>query len=135
MSQLLFLYLLLWFLTNAGVNLKESVVSKPDDKIICMVPLSAIYPGGINAWKNFLSKNSNYPQSAVNHHVEGIVRVQVIILESGIITEVQALNNPGYGLAEEAERVIKSSPPWHPSMKNGKPTVSRMVQSITFKLN
>lgn len=45
---------------------------------------------------------------------------------------MQALNDPGYGTAEEAVRVIKKSKQWIPALQNGNHVIYRQKESITF---
>lgn len=95
---------------------------------------SARFPGGIDGWRKYLEHNLNYPISAQKNNTQGIVRVQLVIGKEGKILNVQALNDPGDGLAAEAVRVIKTGPDWIPAMQNGRPVTYRFVQTITFKL-
>jgi protein TonB len=55
--------------------------------------------------------------------------------KSGNISEVQALNDPGYGTSQEAVRVIKKGPPWTPAVQNGRNVIYRQKQSITFQVS
>jgi hypothetical protein len=78
---------------------------------------------------------SNVP---VKHRApEGLYTVvcSFVVLKDGTISEVMALNDPGYGVAEEAVRVLKKSPKWIPAMQQGKPVTYRQKQSITFEVS
>jgi protein TonB len=52
----------------------------------------------------------------------------------GNISEVQSLNDPGDGLAEEAVRIIKKGPKWKPAEQNGRKVIYRHIQAVTFRL-
>ena len=49
------------------------------------------------------------------------VYVQFVVDKEGNISDVKALTNHGYGMEEEAVRVIKKGPNWTPAIQNGRP--------------
>ena len=104
------------------------------DKVFTKVENPATFPGGPDGWRRYLERNLQYPESAQENGTQGVVRVQFIIDKEGNISEVQALNNPGDGLAEEAMRIIKKGPKWVPAEQNGRKVIYRHIQAITFQL-
>jgi protein TonB len=104
------------------------------DKIFTKVENPAEFPGGLDGWRRYLERNLNYPESAQDNGTQGVVRVQFIVDRDGNISEVQSLNDPGDGLADEAVRIIKKGPKWKPAEQNGRKVVYRHIQSITFQL-
>lgn len=94
----------------------------------------AQFPGGVDGWRRYLERNLQYPEAAQKKNIQGVVRLQLTVTEDGNVQDVKALNNPGGGLAEEAERVIKYGPKWVPAKKNGKVITYRFVQTLTFQL-
>jgi periplasmic protein TonB len=60
------------------------------------------------------------------------VNVKFLVEKDGSITDVQALNDPGYGLAKAAVKVLKSGPRWSAGELNGKKVRSYHTQPITF---
>ena len=48
---------------------------------------------------------------------------------------MEAENDPGYGTAEEAVRVMKLSPNWIPAKQNGKPVLYKNKQTITYSIS
>jgi protein TonB len=54
---------------------------------------------------------------------------------NGNVSDVRADNDPGYGTAEEAVRVIKKGPKWMPAIQNGKNVNYRQKQNITFQVS
>jgi protein TonB len=54
--------------------------------------------------------------------------------KEGNVSKVNAVNNPGYGAKEEAERLIKKGPKWKPAIQNGKIVSTEVNQSITFNV-
>ncbi len=94
----------------------------------------AEFPGGIDAWRRYLERNINYPEDAIEHEAEATVKVQFIVDTEGNISDVHAINDPGYGLAQEAVRIIRNGPKWKPAEQNGRKVIFRRLQGITFKL-
>jgi hypothetical protein len=82
------------------------------------VELQPDYPGGVNQFIKYVAKNFKMPD------VEGLsgqIKVTFIIEEDGSISDIKVLKDLGYGTADEAKRVVKSSPKWIPGEHAGKP--------------
>jgi protein TonB len=60
------------------------------------------------------------------------VQVRFLVERDGSITDVKALNEPGYGLAKGAEEVVRRGPKWSPGEQNGRKVRSYHTQPITF---
>jgi protein TonB len=58
--------------------------------------------------------------------------VQFIVDKDGNVSEVKALTSHGYGMEEEAVRVIKRGPKWTPAIQNGRQVKAYRKQPITF---
>lgn len=84
----------------------------------------------------YLEKNLDADIPVKNKAAAGMYTVIVtfIIDNNGNISDVKAENNPGYGTAEEAVRVINKGPAWIPAVQNGQKVTCRHRQSITFKV-
>jgi protein TonB len=104
------------------------------EKVFTKVENPAEFPGGQGEWTRYLQKNLRYPDDAIDNGTQGVVRVQFIVDKEGNISEVQALNNPGDGLSDEAVRIIKRGPKWKPAEQNGRKVIYRHIQAITFRL-
>jgi periplasmic protein TonB len=61
-----------------------------------------------------------------------IVQVKFLVERDGSISDVQALNDPGFGLAKAAVKALKTGPKWTPGEQNGKKVRSYHTQPITF---
>ncbi|PZP49067.1 MAG: hypothetical protein DI598_08665 [Pseudopedobacter saltans] len=62
------------------------------------------------------------------------VVVSFLVGKDGTVSGVKAENDPGYGTAQEAFRVISRSGKWIPAQQDGKPVVYRQRQQITFQV-
>lgn len=119
---------------GTGEVVAPKVDNEDYDKVFTKVENPAEFPGGQDAWRRYLERSLQYPEGAQEAGIQGVVRVQFIVDKEGNISEVQALNDPGEGLAEEAVRIIKKGPKWKPAEQNGRKVIYRHIQSITFKL-
>jgi hypothetical protein len=57
-----------------------------------------------------------------------------VVDKEGVLTDFKAVTNHGFGMEEEALRVMKLSPNWVPAMQNGKKVKAYRLQPITFVL-
>jgi protein TonB len=90
--------------------------------------------GGTSAWSKFLSKNLRYPDMAIDQHIQGKVWVSFIIEADGKLSNFKVERGVGYGLDEEALRVLKLAPAWKPGIQNGHPVRVQYTIPINFQL-
>lgn len=122
---------------GTGVAIKGTGVDKLDE-VFTVVSLQARFPGGTDAWRRFLEKNLNRDEPVMNGAAPGsrlTVIVSFIVDREGNVSEVKAENDPGYGTAAEAVRVIRRGPKWMPAEQNGRKVIYRQRQSITFMVD
>jgi antitoxin component YwqK of YwqJK toxin-antitoxin module len=115
-------------------NLSNYILSKANDSI---VQIEAKFPGGRDAWRKYLEKNLNANILLMHHAPDGnyTVTVSFMVDENGKVSDVRAENDPGYGTAEEAVRVIKKGPNWMPAIKDGRFVAYRQKQNIVFQVS
>ena len=94
----------------------------------------AAFPGGKEAWVNFLGSNLQTKVPLKKGAPKGTyqVVVQFVVDTKGAVTNVKATTNHGYGMEEEAMRVIRKSPRWEPMILMGKTEKAYRRQPITF---
>ena len=63
------------------------------------------------------------------------VVVSFLVDKNGVISDVVAENDPGYGTKAEAVRVITKGPNWKPAIQNGNKVIYRHKQSISFMVS
>ncbi len=111
---------------------------EPDDEepevIHVVVEEKPSFPGGIEAFYRYVSKNLTYPNLARNRGVEGKVFLSFVIDKDGSISDVEVVKGIGAGCDEEAVRVLQNAPKWNPGKQRGKPVKVRMVIPIIFAL-
>jgi protein TonB len=90
--------------------------------------------GGAASWSKFLQKHLRYPDGAVADHVQGKVWLSFIIERDGHLSNITVDHGPGFGLDEEALRVLKLAPAWKPGMQNGQAVRVKYNIPINFQL-
>jgi len=87
-------------------------------------------------WKRFLESNLVAEVPVNNGAPAGrySVVVKFVVDVDGSISNIQALTNHGYGLEEEAIRVIKKSKKWGPAYLNGSHVKAYKKQVIVFEV-
>lgn len=118
---------------------KQIVEEKPvedENKIFDKVEIEASFPGGDAKWRRFLEQNANGQVATDNGAPEGTYTtvVQFVVDKEGNISDVKALTNHGYGMEQEAVRVIKKGPKWTPAVQNGRQVKAFRKQPITFQV-
>ncbi|HOZ88549.1 MAG TPA: TonB family protein [Bacteroidia bacterium] len=78
------------------------------------------FEGGLAALYKFLSSRLRYPEIAIERGVQGTVFVKFVVDEKGKIGNISLQNNLGYGLDDEARRVVSMIPAFKsPARING----------------
>jgi hypothetical protein len=108
--------------------------SNPDNVIFVKVEVEPAFKGGYQVWQKYLDRNLNKDLPAKNGAPNGAytVVIQFIVDRDGKISDVKALTNHGYGMEEEAMRMIKKGPDWVPAIQNGRNVNAYKKQPITF---
>jgi protein TonB len=79
-----------------------------------------MFPGGDLGMQKFLEENLEYPFDAEREAIEGTVIVYFVVDEHGNVTQVRTDKKFGYGLEEEAMRVVKLMPKWNPGRQRNR---------------
>ncbi len=116
---------------SAAVVEAPKVEEEDYDKEFKSVQVEAKYPGD---WRKFLERslNNNAPVDAGAPPGTYTVSVSFKVDKDGNVTEIEPLNDPGYGTVSEAIRAIKKSGKWTPAIQNGRNVIYRQKQNITF---
>lgn len=94
------------------------------------------FAGGIEEMYKFLQKNIQYPPLARENGIQGKVVLSFVVGADGKISSIEQVGKKlGWGLDEEAIRVVKAMPPWTPGKQNGKPVFVKYTLPIKFQLN
>lgn len=91
------------------------------------------YKGGMEALKNFIATNLEYPEEALAHKIEGVVEVAYNVDGLGRIRNVRITSGLGYGCDEEVVRLINLLV-YEKANNPGRNTMSHKKLKIDFKL-
>jgi TonB family protein len=93
------------------------------------------YNGGQSALETYINSNIEYPQAAIDNSTEGTVSVQFSVDEQGNVSNAKAIGDKiGYGLEEEAVRVVAQMPKWTAGQVKGKNVKTWRILPVTYKL-
>ncbi|MCF0062875.1 TonB family protein [Dyadobacter chenwenxiniae] len=92
------------------------------------------FPGGTKELVKFLAHHMQYPPEAFKAGVEGQASVSFFLDEKGNISSPVIVNGPGWGIDEEAVRLVQNMPQWTPARQNGKAVAVRYTIVIPFDL-
>jgi len=111
-------------------------IKKDDDEnaIQTFVQIEAGFPGGEDAWRSYLRKTLN-PETPIDNGATAgkyTVIVKFVVSKDGSLSDIKCENDPGFGMCEEAVRVIKRTKNWTPAINNGKNVNAYRRQPITF---
>jgi protein TonB len=129
--------------TNEAVAIEEIVVEtkvevieveESKKEVFTIVEEMPAFPGGEAERNKFLAENIQYPQQATENGIQGTVYVSFVVDSKGNVTDVKILRGIGGGCDEEALRVVKMMPKWHPGKQNGKNVRVLFNMPIYFKL-
>ena len=123
---------------NTAVDIQNTTPIEEDnteeeEEIFTIVEKQAGFPGGQQALMQFLKKELQYPQVAIDNNVQGRVMVSFVVNKDGSIQDVQVARGVDPVLDQEAIRVVKKMPKWTPAEQRGKPCRSRFTLPVLFK--
>ena len=116
---------------------KKVIEEKKDDdenKVFEKVEVEAMFKGGEKEWRRYLERNLDANTPVENGAPAGTytVIVQFIVDKEGKISDVKAITNKGFGMEEEATKIIRKGPDWVPAVQNGRNVKAYRKQPITF---
>ncbi len=118
-----------------GQELVIKDTAKPAfDKVFTKVENPPYYAKGMTAFANYIQTDMQYLKEAIANKKEGAVSIQFIIDENGNLSDFKKVSDVGFGLEEEAIRLLKKSSDWKPGIQNGHKVPVQIVQQIIFSL-
>jgi periplasmic protein TonB len=118
---------------DAGTGIIEKKPESDPDEIVTFVEIDAKFNGN---WKAFLEKNLNPNVPSDNGAPAGRypVVMQFVVDLDGNVSDIKALSSNGYGMENEAIRVLKKAAKWEPAIQNGRKVKAYRKQVITFEV-
>lgn len=89
-----------------------------ETKVWAFVEQMPEYPGGMDALYKYLGENIRFPPRAEGQNAR--VSVRFVVNEDGSVSNAEVARKVGFGMDEEAIRLVNSMPKWTPGRNNGK---------------
>jgi BlaR1 peptidase M56/Secretion system C-terminal sorting domain/Gram-negative bacterial TonB protein C-terminal len=115
-------------------DLQLEYVKEDNIIVFSKVEIDPSFPGGDAKWKQYLKAvlNQNIPAQKGATVGTYTVIVQFIVKTDSFLTNIKPLTNHGFGMEEEAIRIISKGPRWIPALQNGKQVNAIRKQPVTF---
>ena len=105
---------------------QESIIGSAD------LAIRPEFPGGVNAFYSFINQRYKIPN--VKDSMSARIYVKFVIEKDGSMSSYEILKDPGYGMADELIRVLKTiKEKWSPGVIDGKPV--RVSYNLPLTLN
>lgn len=129
--------LLFVFSTKATAQKVSNKADVKDKDLYTMANIEKLpeFPGGLTEFYKFIGKKFKMPAEAQKNKLEGKAYMQFIIEKDGSLSDIKTLQDPGYGIGDEATRVLKLSPKWTAATQEGKPVRVMYSLPITIQSN
>ena len=103
-------------------NAPEMQESQQDDRPFIKVEKMPTFDGGksLVGFQNWIQYNIRYPQEAIEKGIGGRVIFQFVVERDGTPSSFNVLKSPDKSLADEVERIFKTSPKWEAGEQGGK---------------
>ena len=128
--------------TDAPVDImeykqQEVIEEEVEEEVIFVINVEekpTFNGGDANEFSKWVNSRLVYPEIAKENGVEGRVTLQFTIDKTGRLGDVKVLNAPDKTLADEAVRVVSSSPKWTPGKQRDRAVKVSYVFPVIYKL-
>ncbi|HCS19357.1 MAG TPA: hypothetical protein DIW47_02145 [Bacteroidetes bacterium] len=104
-----------------------------DNSIVLGASKMPEFPGGEEAMLAYIINELVYPPLAIENGIQGKVMVTFVIEKDGSLSNIAILSKRvGWGIEDEAIRVVKTMPRWSPGENNFRPVRVRINLPIKF---
>ena len=128
--------------TDAPVDIveykyQEVIEEDVEDEVIQFINVEQkpLFQGGeANGFSKWVNAHLVYPEIAKENGVEGRVTLQFTIGKDGKVQDVKVLAAPDPSLAQEAVRVVSSSPKWEPGRQRDRAVKVSYTFPVIYRL-
>ena len=128
--------------TDAPVDIveykyQEVIEEDVEDEVIQFINVEQkpMFQGGeANGFSKWVNAHLVYPEIAKENGVEGRVTLQFTIGKDGKVQDVKVLAAPDPSLAQEAVRVVSSSPKWEPGRQRDRAVKVSYTFPVIYRL-
>lgn len=114
-----------------AVNEADNTIENKASNYISMSS-PPLFIGGMDKLNTFLESSIVYPSDAVDNEIQGVVIVNFTVEKDGSLSNIKTDKKLGFGIDEEAIRVLKLTKKWYPAMQNGKAVSVAYSMPIKF---
>ena len=123
----------LMLLASCGKTTNENE-AKEQKAPLEIVELQPEFPGGDEAFRQYLADSIRYPEQAVADSIEGRVICRMVIHKDGSVSDAEVLRGVDPLLDAEAVRVIEAMPKWTPGKVKGEAVDAYLPVPVVFRL-
>lgn len=88
--------------------------------------------GGLEKFREWVGKRTNYPQAAVERKLRGTVHLTFVVEKDGSVSNITVIKGVDPLLDDEAVSAIAQSPKWTPGLQRGQPVRVRFTIPLNF---
>lgn len=117
-----------------AIDGKKEVVVHPapvEPEILIDPEILPEFPGGIEGWRRFLSKNLRAPEDGSENSKITVI-VKFVVNEDGSLTNLEISKSGGSVFDAEVMRVMKKSPKWIAGSNKGRKVKVFHAQPVIF---
>ncbi len=94
------------------------------------------FPGGHDGLSDYINKNLEYPQTAIDNGTTGTIHVTFVVDEHGKVINPQVVDgkNLSNDLNEETLKMFNNMPLWKPGLVKGRNVKTRLELPVSFQL-
>lgn len=105
-----------------------------DTPIIKAEKMPTFQGGDLMKFREWVQMRLRYPQIAQENGISGRVTLSFVIEKDGSLTNIEVMQSPDRSLAEEAIRVLKTSPKWEPGKQRNQPVRVKYTLPVAFQI-
>ena len=109
-------------------------VAEDDAPFIIAEEMPKFQGGDLMKFRSWVQGKLKYPQIAQENGISGKVTLTFVIERDGSLTNIQVMQSPDRSLADEAVRVLQSSPKWTPGKQRNAPVRVRYTLPVGFRI-
>jgi protein TonB len=106
--------------------------TETDEPFFLVEVMPSFKGGGLEKFREWVQKRTNYPQEAIDRKVRGKVFLTFIVEKDGSVSNVTVVKGVDPLLDNEAVKAISESPKWEPGLQRGLPVRVRYSIPLNF---
>jgi protein TonB len=109
--------------------------TETDEPFFLVEVMPSFKGGGLDKFREWVKKRTNYPQAAIDKKIRGTVHLTFIVEKDGSVSNVTIVKGVDPLLDNEAMKTISESPKWVPGLQRGEPVRVRYSIPMSFNFN